>query len=229
VPADAAATRRKLIDAAARAFADHGVYRASLIEITRQAGQRNRGALHYHFGSRTGVLCAVLERHVEFLADREGELLKVALAAPDDDVASVVEAIVRPAAELAESGWRGRAFLVILAELVGEDPASLDDELNAVLARTGGHAVYELLEQRVGPMTPEVRVERLSLATAFVLRAVADRARAGGRRRSSGRAQLDFEAFVTNLVTMVAAAVSTPPRGGGEAPPDRPHGRSPLT
>jgi AcrR family transcriptional regulator len=32
----------------------------ALIDITRRAGQRNRGALHYHFGSRNGVLCAVL-------------------------------------------------------------------------------------------------------------------------------------------------------------------------
>jgi len=37
-------------------------------------------------------------------------------------VAAVVEAIVRPATELAESGWRGRCFLQILAELVEEDP-----------------------------------------------------------------------------------------------------------
>ena len=53
------------------------------------------------------VLCAVLERHVEFLAHREGELLAKALQTPDDDVGAVVEAIVRPAAELAASGWRG--------------------------------------------------------------------------------------------------------------------------
>jgi AcrR family transcriptional regulator len=75
MPPSAEDTRRKLVDAAARAFARDGVFSASLVDITRQAGQRNRGALHYHFGSRQGVLCAVLERHVDFLARREGELL----------------------------------------------------------------------------------------------------------------------------------------------------------
>jgi AcrR family transcriptional regulator len=210
VPADASGTRQKLVDAAARSFAEHGVFAASLVDITRLAGQRNRGALHYHFGSRTGVLCAVLEQHVEFLASREGELLKVALATPEEDLRAVVEAIVRPAAELAESGWQGRAFLVILAELVDEDPASLGEELNAVLARTGGHAVYALLAQRMGEFSPEVRIERFALATGFILRAVADRARALGRRRRTGRPQLDHEAFVGNLVAMVAAAVSAP-------------------
>ena len=104
VPPDASATRKRLLDAAAREFAEHGVWNASLIEVTRRAGQRNRAALRYHFGSREAVLCAVLERHVEFLAQREGELLAKALETAADDVGAVVEAIVRPAAELAASG-----------------------------------------------------------------------------------------------------------------------------
>jgi AcrR family transcriptional regulator len=210
MPADASKTREKLVDEAARAFAADGVFTASLIEITRRAGQKNRGALHYHFGSRNGVICAVLERHVDFLAHREGELLKVALAAPDDDVMSVVEAIVRPAAELAESGWRGRCFLVILAELIEEDPASLDANVADVLARTGGYEVYDLLATRMAQVGDDVRAERFALATGFILRAVADRARVLGRRGRRGRPQLEQEAFVQNLVAMVAAGMSAP-------------------
>ena len=210
MPSDASVTRRRLIDEAARAFAADGVFGASLIDITRKAGQRNRGALHYHFGSRAGVLCAVLERHVDFLAQREGELLEIARQRPDTDVRSVVEAIVRPAAELAESGWRGRCFLVILAELVEEDPASLDPSVADALTRTGGYEVYALLEKRMADVSEEVRLERFALVTGFILRAVADRARHLGRRGSRGRPQLGQEEFVANLVTMVAAAVSAP-------------------
>ena len=96
-------------------------------------------------GPAKHVLCAVLERHVEFLAQREGELLRRRSRHPDDDVGAVVEAIVRPAAELAASGWRGRACLLIVAELAGEDPARFSPELESVLARTGGNEVYALL------------------------------------------------------------------------------------
>jgi AcrR family transcriptional regulator len=208
MPLDASRTREKLIDEAARAFAAHGVYGASLIDITRRAGQRNRGALHYHFGSRTGVLCAVLERHVDFLAKREGELLELALKRPDTDVESVVEAIVRPATELAESGWRGRCFLMILAELVEEDPDALDSDVSDALARTGGYEVYDLLAARMADVSPEVRAERFALATGFILRAVADRARVLGRRGRRGRPQLEHDEFVANLVAMVAAGMS---------------------
>ena len=208
MPRDASETREKLIDAAARAFAEDGVFSASLVDITRQAGQRNKGALHYHFGSREAIVCAVLERHVEFLARREGELLELAKKTPDDDVESVVEAIVRPAAELAESGWRGRACLLIIAELAQEDPASLGEEVSAVLARTGGYDVYALLMSRMAEVSPEVTLERLALVTSFILRAVADRARATSRPH--GRPQLDQETFVRNLIAMAAAGMSAP-------------------
>jgi AcrR family transcriptional regulator len=210
VPPDASNTRNKLLDAAAKAFAEHGVLNASLLDITRQAGQRNRGALHYHFGSRDGVLCGVLERHVDFLSEREGELLESARKTPANEVAPVVEAIVRPAVELAESGWRGRCCLVIIAGLAEEDPRDLAPEVQAALARTGGHAVYALLEERLPGIPVEVRRERLALITVFILRAVADRARLLDRRRK-GRPQLDHDTFVDNLVAMVAAAVAAPP------------------
>ncbi len=209
MPPSATETRRKLLDAATRAFADHGVAEASLLDITRQAGQRNRAALHYHFGSREGVLCAVLERHVDLLHEREGELLTVARAAPDDAVRPVVEAIVRPAVELAATGWRGRCCLVILSQLVEEDQDALAPEVRDVLSRTGGYEVYALLAERMAPVGEAVRTERFSLVTSFILRAVADRARAE-ERTARGRRQLPLEAFTEELVTLVTAMVSAP-------------------
>ena len=173
----AAGTRRRLIEAATEAFAEHGVFTASLVEITRRAGQRNRGAVHYHFGSREGLLVAVLEQHAEFLAEREGELLARARATPDDDLASVLEAIVRPAVELAETGPSGRQYLVIVGQLV-EEYDRLGTEVDEALRRTGGYAVYELLEQRLPDLDEPLRNERLALITGFILRSVADRARA---------------------------------------------------
>ncbi len=186
------------------------MFTASLIEITRQAGQGNRAALYYHFGSREGVLCAVIERHAEFLAQREGELLAHASRRPADDVASVVEAIVRPAVELAESGWRGRCCLQIIAELAGENPAHFGSELQATLAKTGGNDVYALLAERMAPVDPPTQVERFSLITTFILRAVADRSRALARRGRAGRPQLDAEPFVRNLIAMATGAMEAP-------------------
>lgn len=197
-----------MLDAAARAFARDGVFNASLIDITRQAGQRNRTALSYHFGSRDGVLCAVIARHAAFLAHREGELLEV--ARHQDALEPVVEALVRPAAELADSGWRGRCCLQIIAELTGEDRAQYSTELQDVLASTGGNEVFALLTERSGHLTDELRTERFSLMVMFILRAIADRARLLERRTRHGRRQLEHEPFVANLVAMAAAAMAAP-------------------
>ena len=208
VPPDASKTRAGLLDAAARAFARDGVFNASLIDITRQAGQRNRTALSYHFGSRDGVLCAVIDRHAAFLAQREGELLEV--ARQQTALEPVVEALVRPAAELADSGWRGRCCLLIIAELTGEDRAQYSAQLQDVLASTGGNEVFALLTERTGHLTDELRTERFSLMVMFILRAIADRARLLERRTRHGRAQLEHEPFVGNLVAMAAAAMTAP-------------------
>ena len=60
----------------------------------------------------------------------------------------------------------------------------------------------------VPEVRPDVMAERFGLITTFILRAVADRARALERHRRPARPQLDDEAFVDNLVAMVAAALS---------------------
>lgn len=204
-------TRQQLIDAATRAFAEHGVHNASLLEITRQAGQRNRGAVHYHFGSREGMLVAVLEHQAEFLGPRERELLAVAQQRPEDDVASVFEAVVRPSVELAETGWRGRCFLQIVAQLVDEHAAAANPALQEALGRTGGYEVYDVLERRLPPMPQAILDERMALATTFLLRSIADRARASDHE-DFGRPQLSTEDFVQNLIAMVTAMVRAPLR-----------------
>jgi len=202
-------TRQRLVDAATRVFAEQGVENASLLEVARRAGQRNRGAVHYHFGSRDALLVAVLEQFTGFLSGREGELLARARQRPESELAPVLEAVVRPAVELAETGWRGRCYLVVVAELAESDQAALDPEVAAALARTGGYEVYDVLTRRMPTLAEPVLTERLSLLTGFILRSVADRARAV--ERGHGRAQLDTDAFTANLVAMAAGMASAPP------------------
>jgi len=206
VPPDASVTREKLLDAALREFAQHGIQKASLIEITRQAGQRNRGALHYHFGSREGVLCAVLDRHAPFLVEKEREVLERAVLLPG--LAPLMEAVVRPAVELAESGWRGRCCLKILCELTEVHPRDRSSELAAAVARTGGDAVFAFLMERLPPMPDDVREMRLTLVTEFILRSVGVRSR---RLEDDERpVVLDRETFIAELMAMATAALEAP-------------------
>ena len=98
---------------------------------------------------------------------------------------------------------------MILAELVEDDPTRCDPDVVAAITRAGGYDAYGLLEERLPPMSDELRLERMSLATTFILRAAADRARAGDRPHPS-RHQLDTEAFIRNLIAMSVGMLTAP-------------------
>jgi AcrR family transcriptional regulator len=198
-----------LVDAAARLFAERGVDNVAIAEIVRAAGQRNTSAIHYHFGSRDEVLRAVLARHVPELAQRRVVLLEEARARPAADVRSAADAIVRPVTELAQGGWRQRAYLQIGSELAG----SLDrvsPEIQELLQQTAGYEAWELLGRRCPKIPVDLWRLRQDLCIVFIGRAAADRARQldqGGKRHV-----LSDDLFVDNLVEMLLGAMTAPHR-----------------
>ena len=55
-------TRTRLLDVAEQLFAEHGIDAVSLSQILETAGQRNKSAIYYHFGSKAGLIAAIAER-----------------------------------------------------------------------------------------------------------------------------------------------------------------------
>lgn len=115
---DSIRTQDRMIRTAERLFADRGIESVSLSEINRAAGQRNKSALHYHFGSRDGLLKAILGRHhadIEAarskMMDEYGELR----AAPLEDLLDIA---VRPIASMLDSEDGGPEYLRIMAQLM---------------------------------------------------------------------------------------------------------------
>lgn len=198
-------TKPLLLEAGLTVFAEQGIANASMVEVVRRAGQANRAAVHYHFGGRDGLLVAVLGLYADFLAGREAELLERARSV--EGLAAVVEAVVRPAAELARSGDRGRAYLAIVGELVERDQASWTPEVAAALTATGGYEVYDELARRMPAMDEDLRNERFALMTTFILGSVA---RAYRDPAHGGRPPLDRDRFVENLVAMAAGMLAAP-------------------
>ena len=208
---DATSTPEKLLDAAARLFAERGIDNVSIREIVRTAGQRNASALHYHFGNRDEVLRAVLARHVPAIAQRRHELLERARSRPAGDVRSATEAIVRPITEFAQRGWRERAYLQIGSELNGavDYPTT---EIRDLMKQTVGFAAWDLMRQRCRNVPTDLWEERKYICVILVGRTAADRARQldlGGEHPV-----LSDDRFVDNLIDMVIGAM-TAPHGGG--------------
>jgi AcrR family transcriptional regulator len=126
---DEAGTRERVLDVAEMLFAERGLNAVSIRDITREA-EANLGAINYHFGTKEGLIAAVLERRMAPLeAQRLKALDAVEAAAKSGQpkLEAVLEAIFRPAVEQAMDSQRGGAtFSKILARLLLEPNPAAD-------------------------------------------------------------------------------------------------------
>lgn len=98
----ASGTRRSLLDVAEGLFARHGIAAASLRAITRRAGA-NLAAVHYHFGSKEGLVRAVFARRLGPLNEERLELLDDAEEAGEPaDLEAVIRAFVEPVVRMGQ-------------------------------------------------------------------------------------------------------------------------------
>ncbi|MBD0712194.1 MULTISPECIES: TetR family transcriptional regulator [unclassified Streptomyces] len=166
-------TRDRLIRAAEEVFAAQGVHGAQLRDVVARAGQANPSAVQYHFGSRSGLLDAVMAARQARTEDVLAPLLD---AAPDGTRALVEVLVTAEASELRTE--RGLRCLRISAQLSHE---------SGIRSRTphptlAGTAYWRLIERLAeGPAAeglPEpLLLERVDLALTVVGAALADRAR----------------------------------------------------
>lgn len=205
MPRDASATRERLITAGARLFATHGIDAARTRDIVTLAGQGNDSAITYHFGSRQGLLEAILRAGV----DRMEPARTTALDA--DDLPGIVTAIVEPtAAELRTP--HGRDFLRITAQLAGR--AGIRDHTTpALIHGTNLNRQLHLLQAACLTRLPEpLALERISLFIAFLTAALADRTTRIETAEGTGtRLPVDHATYVADLSAMLTAALSVPP------------------
>jgi len=120
--------RTRILDVAEAAFAENGIDATSLRALTRIAGV-NVAAVHYHFGSKDGLLDAVFARRASDVTSARLAALDELDApnetgsanAPVQQVGMILTAYVAPAVErAAELGRRGLDIARLLARLQTE-------------------------------------------------------------------------------------------------------------
>ena len=199
-------TKDRLLHAGERLFAEQGIHRVRLRDLNELAGQRNSSALHYHFGSRMGLVEAILTRHEEVVDARLGERLDELEAEPEPaPIRSLVEAIVRPLSDELEH-QSGRDFLRIVPQVLPALSRNLrSGRVEPMTKQTG--RLLDLLDHRMAELPTPVRRERL-IAYAFVLTSIlADRALQIESRRPM---VLDREQFIAHLLDIITAALEAP-------------------
>jgi AcrR family transcriptional regulator len=159
-------TRDRLLDAAERLFAKRGLDAVSVRDITEAAGA-NTAAIHYHFGSKHDLMGAILERRAGRVGQRRQELLDRLEQRPDIALGEVVEALVRPTAELVADSGGGQHYVAMLAAL-GDHPELVQLVIGAYDPYTER---YLQTLSRVTPDLPdEVRMLRFAVGKDLVNR-----------------------------------------------------------
>ncbi|WP_030692845.1 TetR/AcrR family transcriptional regulator [Streptomyces globisporus] len=175
-------TREKLIRAAEELFAAQGVDGAQLRDVVARAGQANPSAVQYHFGSRAGLLDAVMagrqartEQVLAPLLDDLGEA--DGAGGTGDGLARLVAALVTAEASELRTD-RGRRCLRISAQLSHESGVRTRTP-HPTLAGTAYWRLIERMADRLaaGGLPEPLLLERLDLALTVVGAAMADRAR----------------------------------------------------
>jgi AcrR family transcriptional regulator len=113
-----AATRARIIAIAERLFAERGIEGVSLNDINKAAGQRNKNCTHYHFGSKEGLIQAILDKHEPSIAQRRNQMLDEYEARGELTLQNLIRTMLYPLAEKLSDPDGGREFLRFSSHLV---------------------------------------------------------------------------------------------------------------
>ncbi|MEW1862427.1 TetR/AcrR family transcriptional regulator [Streptomyces sp. NBC_00669] len=188
-------TRQRLLAAAKTLFLEKGADQVSLRAVNAAAGL-NPGAVHYHFGSREGLISALLEQELSPVWRSWWDRVPEDGAGAEDLAAGLVE----PFAELV--GTRdGRVLVHLLARTAlpaGQLPNVSTPYTPAPFEVRLGRALPEL--------TPQEVTERCALASALVLEVYG---------RPLARTAAENHAFpdTRTVVAFVLAGLTAPPVG----------------
>ncbi|MDE0117419.1 MAG: TetR/AcrR family transcriptional regulator [bacterium] len=202
MPRDATETRRRLIAEAERLFAEQGIWRVRVQDIVASAGQKNSSALTYHFGSRRGVLDAILKEHGEPIDQDRGD---VWATLDDDCTVGLIEALIQPLTRRLSTS-SGRCYLRIVAQLSAEfsrwdfDPTHVPANLNAIL---------RLLRDKAAASDKRQRDERVLGMIQLMTASLAERAR---RTEAGDPLPTPDDVYADNLVDMLAGIIEAPAR-----------------
>ncbi|MGO8674947.1 MAG: TetR/AcrR family transcriptional regulator [Limisphaerales bacterium] len=161
-------TRERILDAAERLFAEHGLERVSTRDITALA-EANVGAINYYFGSKEGLVFAVFDRRLRPITEERLTALDevergAGKAAPKAE--AVLRAYIRPAVQHALNPTGGGAsFAKLMGRLVGEPGTTVVEKLK----RTHFDPLSQRYDAALRRAVPTLSEEALVCGKTFIV------------------------------------------------------------
>ncbi|WP_194852998.1 TetR family transcriptional regulator [Nocardia sp. SYP-A9097] len=195
-------SRERIILAAECLIAERG-QAVPLRDIAAAAGQRNNSAIQYHFGSRDGLIEAVVELRLATLEVRRLELLAEQVGS-GAGVHGLLEALVVPMFEL--SAQHGINHYARFLEQIHTHPAVTDASNLESDRRTSVRVIMQRLDDEMTALAPRLRVHRLRALPTMLFALLADHERAV----ESGRVAASEVGAWAEIIDMLAGALTAP-------------------
>jgi len=197
--------REAILDAAERLFAERGIDAVSLRTINAEAGY-SVAALHYHFGTRDGLVRALLERALPPIDTRRAAMLAALAGEAEPPLEALVGALVHPLTAGFAAPVASLSRLRFLMRL------AFDRSPHLASARLAGLAQFRPYLRRALPrLEPGTLARRWLIAADLALpalgNALAAQLEAGGR---GAPPRADFERFLGELVAFICAGLRAP-------------------
>jgi AcrR family transcriptional regulator len=204
--ADSKETTERLLDVAERLFAKEGIENVPVTRIVGSSKARNRSALHYHFGSREGVLKAVLDRRLSEINDVRNAMLDEDPQAGKTLIGAVRAAVAPLCLMVLNRPW-GPDYVSVLAQvrfhpvLLGENAVD-DANLSSV------RRCLKVIEDTLPTISRAVLARRFRWLTDSMVLEVA---RWSSARSKSVRTRQSMDGLVEELIAYGTMGLAAPP------------------
>lgn len=192
--------RTQMIDAAERLAAEKGLAAMSLREVQAAAGQRNKSAAQYHFGSKEGLVAAIAAARMGAVGARRRELLDALGAHPTRR--ELVEALVVP---LADHVLAGRSHWARFQVQAAHDP-TFSKTVRLAFEGSTFREVRDGLLAGLDHLPEPLRARRVDHAVGLVVTSLASLE--GGDR--AGARTVSPAARIADLVDMAVGVLDAP-------------------
>ena len=194
------ASELALIHAAERLFAEHGIAGVPLRQINQAANQKNISAAHYYFGSREGLVRAVLDNRWPALDRRRRERLQA--AGGPRDLRFYVELMITSMAEELAPRPEGNHYLRFIQQY---ERNKGDYFVRTVSA--AGFEIWDHIEAIIYYIPDAVRRMRMRYLLNMVLGVLA---MAEQQLETGALTYAEVPLMTTNLIDMVTAGLAAP-------------------
>ncbi|WP_222853463.1 TetR/AcrR family transcriptional regulator [Fodinicola acaciae] len=206
-------TRRAILDAAERLFAEEGVQAVSNRQIAAAAGRGDTSVVGYYFESKADLVRELLRRYntrVDLLRDKMLDQV-----GESESLRDWIECLVYPYTDIFDAdgvpGWHARLGVQIVADPTLRDIAV--QETNTATFRR----LLRGLDRCLPELSPELKRERTRIASHVIVHSCADleRAMANGLPLPFPSWSESAAVIIDAIVGLLTAPVSEPGRRGG--------------